>query len=328
MRFRNDLEEAVYEAAKAVCGKAEVDHNRTIEIEVAETADVASFAGPPKKEVDVIRAEFSASVQILISCKKYSTPAPPADVQEWAAVVTTMNRYSRETRFLGLVVSPSGFGSGCEAWAVSHNLGLIPPLKGKKFKFPQASSIAMCRRVLGALSKRVAFPYGELFAAPGFYDFVFDLTADFEGRERAAAEGKGARYSMLETGWLSSFGELISTTRDAEIREVVATDQCIGLELSRGLLFLYFGDRVAFGNGAGFVIPGREVTPECRKNIDAAPYAFSDLRRLVIGQKLRSAGDFGTYFEFGLSNDVNLGFYPPRMFRVVRTLNPPEKYLL
>jgi hypothetical protein len=129
VRFRNDLEEAVYEAAKAACGKAEIDHNRTIEIEVAETPEVASFTGPPKKEVDVIRAEFSANLQILISCKKYSTPAAPADVQEWAAVVTMMNRYSRETRFLGLVVSPSGFGGGCEAWAVSHNLGLIPPLK-------------------------------------------------------------------------------------------------------------------------------------------------------------------------------------------------------
>jgi len=33
-----------------------------------------------------------------------------------------------------------------------------------------------------------------------------------------AAAGQGARYSILETGWLSSFGELISTTRGPEIK--------------------------------------------------------------------------------------------------------------
>lgn len=38
-------------------------------------------------------------------------------MQEWAAVIKTMNRYSDGTLYFGLVVSPSGFTNGCEAWA-------------------------------------------------------------------------------------------------------------------------------------------------------------------------------------------------------------------
>jgi hypothetical protein len=327
VKFRNDLEKVVYEIAKSVCAEAHVEHNRVIEIETAETDEVASFSGPPKKEIDVITAMFSERVQMLISCKKYRTRSEPTDVQEWGAVVQTMNRYSGGTKFVGLIISPSGFTAGCEAWATSHNLGLIPPLKGKDFRFPQSSAVQMSRRVIGAFAKRLNFPHEALFVAPGFYDFVFGLTADFEGRDEAAAGRHGGRYSTLETGWMSSFGELVSTTRNAEIQDVVATNECLGLVLSTGLLFLYFGDRIVFGNCTGFAVPGSRIEPECRKNLDNAPYSFAELRRLVIDQKLTSAADFGTHFEFGLSNDVNLGFYP-RMLYAVRTLNPPEEHLL
>ncbi len=327
MKFRNDLEKAVYEIAKNVCAKADVEHNRVIEIETADSPEVASFSGPPKKEIDVITAIFSERVQMLISCKKHKARAQPVDVQEWAAVVQTMNRYSGGTEFVGLIVSPSGFTAGCEPWATSHNLGLIPPLKGKDFSFTEASAVQMSRRVLGAFAKRMAFSRAGLFTPPGFYDFVFGLTVDFEGRDEEAAGRRGGRYSLLETGWMSSFGELVSTAKGAQIKDVIATSECLGLELSDGLLFLYFGDRIVFGSGAGFEPPGHPIEPQCRKNLDDATYSFSELRRLVTGQKIVSAGDFGTHFEFGLGNDVNLGFYP-NFLHVLRTLNPPEEHLL
>jgi len=51
----------------------------------------------------------NSDVKVLISCKEYrQSKAEPADVQEWAAVVRTMNQYATATRYLGLIISPSG----------------------------------------------------------------------------------------------------------------------------------------------------------------------------------------------------------------------------
>jgi hypothetical protein len=328
VKFRNQLERAIFEAAENVCGSdATIEHNRVIEIDTADSIEVASFSGPPKKEIDVITAGFAAAVKILISCKQHAGKSQPTDVQEWSAVVGTLNRYAKDTRFLGLVISPSGFTSGCEAWATAHNLGLIPPLKGNDFRFSESSAVQMCRRALGAFARRITFPSGELFTPPGFYDFVFDLIADFEGRERQNTDSHGARYSLLETGWLASFGELVSTLLHAEIQDIIATSKCLGLRLSGDLLFLSMGEKIAFGNGQGFRPPGKRMEPACTKNPSFEPWPFADLFKLVSGRKLRSAADFGTHFEFGLSNDVNLGFYPG-MLHVIRTLNPPNKHLL
>lgn len=140
MTFKNELERQTFEIAQRMCGDAaSIEHNKTLRIEVATSPEVASFVGPPKKEIDVITAGFGQSpdLKVLISCKEYGhSKAEPADVQEWAAVVRTMNRYSGRTKYLGLIISPSGFTSGCEPWATSHNLSVIPPLKGKRLSFP------------------------------------------------------------------------------------------------------------------------------------------------------------------------------------------------
>lgn len=46
----------------------------------------------------------------------------------------------------------------------------------------------------------------------------------------------------------------------------------------------------------------------------------------MVGTTLKSAGDFGTYFEFVLNFDVNLGFYPG-ILHAVRTLSPSANRL-
>jgi hypothetical protein len=74
VNFKNALEQNMFEAATRVCGaNASIEHNKTIEIEVAIAREVASFAGPPKKEIDVITAGFkqSPAVKLLVSSKDF-----------------------------------------------------------------------------------------------------------------------------------------------------------------------------------------------------------------------------------------------------------------
>lgn len=92
MTFKNELERRTFEIAQGICtDRATIDHNKTVRIELATSPEVASFVGPPKKEIDVITAAFEKSpeLKLLISCKDYTSKAEPADVQEWAAVVRT-----------------------------------------------------------------------------------------------------------------------------------------------------------------------------------------------------------------------------------------------
>ena len=108
MNFKNILEQQCYEIAVDVLGKAvEIEHNKNIEIENALFAEVAAFKGPPTKEIDVIVVGLPSQrdIKLLISCKNFSKRAEPAHVQEWAAVVQTMNKYSKGTLYLGVVAS-------------------------------------------------------------------------------------------------------------------------------------------------------------------------------------------------------------------------------
>src|ERR1035437_5739467 len=138
MNFKNALEEHCFEIARDTLGSSvQVEHNKRVEIESALFPEVAAFKGPPSKEVDVLVAQLleRPKIMLLISCKEFSKRAEPAHVQEWAAVVRTLNTYAEGTRYLGLIVSSNGFTSGCEPWATSYNLGIIPPLKGKNIAF-------------------------------------------------------------------------------------------------------------------------------------------------------------------------------------------------
>ena len=158
MNFKNALEQDCFKIARDVLGPSvRMEHNKRIQIENSLFPEVVAFKGPPAKEIDVLVADLldSPKVTLLVSCKEFSKRAVPAHVQEWAAVVRTMNNYSEGTLYLGMIVSSQGFTSGCEAWATSHNLGLIPPLKGKNLTSAPETVLIMFRRCLAALHKRV-----------------------------------------------------------------------------------------------------------------------------------------------------------------------------
>jgi hypothetical protein len=85
MTFKNDLERRCFEIAQlALGGGVQLEHNKVVQIERALCPEVASFKGPPAKEVDVLIAELldTPKVQLLVSCKLMSRPAEPAHVQE------------------------------------------------------------------------------------------------------------------------------------------------------------------------------------------------------------------------------------------------------
>lgn len=329
MNFKNELEYRTFEIAKRVCGEtATIEHNKTLQIEVATSVEVASFVGPPKKEIDVITAGFDTNpdLKVLISCKDYSnSKAEPADVQEWAAVVRTMNKYSGASKYLGLVVCPTGFTSGCEPWASSYNLGVIPPLKGKRLKFSANTCAEMFERVLTGFGKRLHFSHENLLEAPQFYEFVYHMTESFEGRDASARE-YGERYRLLSRNWLGSFPQLVSTFMGKTVEEVAATTEGIYIRFSDDLSFRMIGKQIKFGRDDGKA-EGQPVSIQCEKNFVAEPCSMDFLKSLVLGQKMTSAGDWGERFEFGLTDDLILAIEPRRL-QVYRTRNPVETNLL
>lgn len=52
--------------------------------------------------------------------------------------------------------------------------------------------------------------------------------------------------------------------------------------------------------------------------------AFEDMKAYAVSQNIRSACDFGTYFEFGISNDINIGFHLGAI-HAISTKNPPDE---
>jgi hypothetical protein len=329
VNFKNALEQNLFEAATHVCGaNASIEHNKTIGIEVAITREVASFAGPPKKEIDVITAGFkqSPAVKMLVSSKDFgNSKAEPAHVQEWAAVVKAMNQYSGGTKYLGLIVSPSGFTRGCEPWASAYNLGLIPPLKGKKLSFPLTTTIQMFERVLGAFDKRLHFPHEILFDAPHFYEFVYEISEAFEGRDEAIRES-GDRFKLLPMAWVSSFGELYRTFKGKALQDIEVTAAGICVHFADDLLLKVEGEQILFGpddKSCG----GPAVSIVCEKNVVGEPCSFQFLRNLIVGQTVTSAGDWGDRFEFGLTDDLLLAVERNRL-QICRTRNPVDENLL
>jgi len=326
MNFKNELERQCFEIAERALGSGvTIEHNKKIQIESALFSEVASFKGPPAKEVDVLVAELTdqPKVVLLVSCKLFSRRAEPAHIQEWCAVVQAMNRYSGGTFFLGLVVSPAGFTSGCEAWATSHNIGIVPPLKGRNLAFNEDSVLRMFERVLIALRARVRLQIDDLRTAPAFFDFVYRLVADFEGHQDAAANG---RYFLLPQRWVSSFGEMYSAIAGRTVEDIWAVDGATVMTLSGGVVFLFSEERVCFGNDSG-ITKETPATPQCHKNIDMDPCTLEFIKSIVVGKSVTSAGDFGKYIEFGIDQRFNLGLHKTG-FHLISTENPIETHRL
>jgi hypothetical protein len=320
------LERRCFEIAERVLGSGvSVEHNKTIQIESALYKEVASFKGPPSKEIDVLAAELLTEprVVLLVSCKLLSRSAEPAHVQEWCAVVRTMNKYSDGTLYLGLVVSPTGFTSGCESWATSHNLGLVPPLKGRRLRFNDETVLHMFERVLTALRNRVRLRFADLTEAPAFFDFVYRLVADFEGHQEGATDG---RYRLRPHGWESSFGEMYSTIRGRTVEDLEAVQGATVMRLSGATSLRFSGNRVECGRDSQ-LREGAPTAPDCRKNIELEPCTLDFVKSIAVGRSISSAADFGGYVEVGLDEVLNLGLHQ-NGFHVFSTENPIEEHRL
>lgn len=327
MKFKNALEEQCFGIARKILGSSvTVEHNKHLEIENALFAELAAFKGPPAKEVDVLVAELRSDpkVMLLVSCKEFSKRAEPAHVQEWAAVTRTMNHYSGGTRYLGLVISPTGFTAGCEPWATSHNVGLIPPLKGRKLQFSPATVLRMFERALKALQVRVQRDATSLYAAPQFFDFVFSLTADFEGHEEGVQDG---RYLAFPQKWASSFEEMYASLAGHMVEDiVVGINGTMLVKLSDNVACRFTGTLVEFGKGFGGD-PETAKTPICRKNLDGEQCSLDFVKSKAVGTRITSAADFGNYLEFGLDHKFNLGLHVGGV-HIVSTENPVEAHNL
>ncbi len=308
MNFKNDLEKKCFEAAKRALGDhVDIEHNKTIKIENALYREVASFKGPPKKEIDVLAARIhdNPKIVLLVSCKQFTGRAEPAHVQEWAAVVNTMNKYSDGTTYFGLVLSPTGFTSGSEAWATSYNLGILPPLKGKLISYNENTVVQMFERVLRAVRTRARIRFDDLVHAPSFYDFVFRLSTDYEGHQAATSD---SRYFIVPQNWPSSFGEMYSTVAGRTIEKLIAIQGATAIRVSGGMFLRFDGIHIAVGSDPS-VAHGNVVNPRCQKNLDMQPCTLEFVANIAVGKAISSAGDFGGYIEFGLDKRLNLGLH-------------------
>lgn len=326
MSFKNELERRCFEIAERALGRGvTILHNKTLQIESALFSEVASFKGPPAKEVDVLVAELldDPKVVLLVSCKLLLRRAEPAHVQEWCAVVQTMNRYSDGTHYFGLIVSPTGFTSGCEAWATSHNLGIIPPIKGRRLAFNEDTVLRMYERVLVALRARVHLQIDDLRTPPAFFDFVYRLVADFEGHQDAVGD---TRYLLLPQGWASSFGEMYSTIAGRTVEDLWAVEGATIMTLSGGVGLRFNQARVDCGSGRD-ITKGTLMIPQCRKNIEMETCTLDFIKSIVVGRSITSAGDFGNYLEVGLDHSFNLGLHQTG-FHLISTENPIEQHRL
>lgn len=326
MNFKNDLERQCFEVAERALGKSvTILHNKAIQIESALFSEVASFKGPPTKEVDVLVAELldHPKVVLLVSCKLLSRRAEPAHVQEWCAVVQTMNRYSDGTIYFGLVVSPTGFTSGCEAWATSHNIGIVPPLKGRRLVFNEDTVLRMFERMLVALRARARLQVNDLRTAPAFFDFVYRLVADFEGHQESVTD---ARYFLLPQKWASSFGEMYSAIAGRTAQDLWAVEGAAVIRLSGGIVLRFSETGVNFGPEEG-IKHGSMVMSECRKNIEMEPCSLDFIKSIVVGMTITSACDFGNYIEVGVGRRFNLGIHKVG-FHLISTENPIQEHRL
>jgi len=177
MNFKNDFERKTFDTCLTFLDKdrISIDHNYTVRTEKT----IVSFTGNPKKEVDVITLDFPNNVKLLISCKDFSINVPPSAIQEWGDVIKVLNKHSVLSKYFGIVISSKGFSEGCEAWAKTDNLGLIPPYRGERNNFSEDQIFKMLERVIHVFLKSVERRGADDFVDnENFYWLSYKTTAD------------------------------------------------------------------------------------------------------------------------------------------------------
>lgn len=317
MNFKNDFEESIYLIAHEIFGsKASVEHNKKIKIENGLFYDVASFSGPPQKEIDVISVNLGAAenISLLISCKDFTnSKAEPAHVQEWNSVINTMNKYSMGTKYIGMVICTSGFTSGCESWATSANIALIPSIKGITIEYRKDDIFKMVRRVLIGLNNRLNYPMESELKAPAFYDFCYSLTKNFEGYNTSELSN---RYRLSDKLWMSSFGELVYSLKGKLISNIVSINKEIFLSIDDYYFIYKNNNEIHYGLKKNHFNDSSNELPICKRNFLSEDISFELLKQKVINKRITSAGDFNDYFEFGINEELNLGIFPKNLLNI------------
>ncbi|AEO47162.1 hypothetical protein F11_03460 [Rhodospirillum rubrum F11] len=324
MKFKNKFEEDVFATAHKHIANARIEHNKVVKVASTHHPEIASFSGPPKKEVDVIVADIGG-VTLLISCKDYSKAASPGDVQEWDSVVKAMNQYGGGRHYVGIVICSSGFSEGCEPWASAANLMLIPPYRPESDKLERHQIFSMLNRVLGALQKRIAISTNGLFEAPNLYDFGFKLTDGFEEMWRRKKESQ--RYEFGEERWISSFSELVNNVVGKNVVGLKATDNSVIVTLDPPYWVSVGIDKIHHSRNQIFA---QEKSDEfqCRKNMmEPSPCTKSLVDEICVGRAISSACDWGDSLEFGIDGKFNLRIFSSMLW-IYSTENPPEAHML
>jgi len=116
------------------------------------------------------------------------------------------------------------------------------------------------------------------------------------------------------------------TITDHVVEDLVAVEGASVLKLSNGLILRFEGNRVDYGHAAELE-NGVRVKPDCRKNIEMESCTFDFIKSIAVGKRITSAGDFGTYIEFGLDQRFNLGLHVDG-FHIFSTETPIENHRL
>lgn len=154
---------------------------------------------------------------------------------------------------------------------------------------------------------------------PAFYDFVYSLVADYEGHQEALKE---KRYFIAPKGWLSSFAEMYSSVAEQTVEDLNVVEKASIMKLSNGIKLRFNGMRIDYGKTEELE-KGVQVKPICHKNIEMEQCEFEFVKSIAVGKKITSAGDFGTYIEYGLNQRYNLGIHV-NGFHIFSTENPIE----
>ena len=217
----------------------DIQHNEEEFTEVFNKPELINFYSRPKKEIDVTSITFgSPQIKILVSCKNHKRNVQQDHVQEWGNVISVLNQSAIETTYFGLIVSASGFASGCEAWASVNNVGLIPPIKGvNSLSFTYDEILAMYRRVIASFSKLINFEYDYLTTKNNFYNFVYEITSPIEGyKDFTISASNVLKIIDDETGYQESSSKLFEFLIGRSLKSIHRNSQC---------LLLFFNDEKA-----------------------------------------------------------------------------------